>query len=207
MAIRIEETFELTAPVEAVWRFLLDPQRVVTCLPGAELERVVDESHFEGAVKVKLGAVGTRYRGRVELVEVDEASRTVRMLAEGRETGGGTARGRLTSRLRALPDGATEVCAEAEVDLTGRVMQVGRGMIQGVAKQLFAEFALRVRSELAAPADAPREPVAARDDSIPLLRVLLRSAWASLERLLARLFRRTPPRPDRRTPPTPEARP
>jgi len=60
MAIRIEETFELTAPVEAVWRFLLDPQRVVTCLPGAELERVVDESHFEGAVKVKLGAVGTR---------------------------------------------------------------------------------------------------------------------------------------------------
>jgi len=172
MAIRIEETFELTAPVEAVWRFLLDPQRVVTCLPGAELERVVDESHFEG-----------------------------------RETGGGTARGRLTSRLRALPDGATEVCAEAEVDLTGRVMQVGRGMIQGVAKQLFAEFALRVRSELAAPADAPREPVAARDDSIPLLRVLLRSAWASLERLLARLFRRTPPRPDRRTPPTPEARP
>ena len=30
--------------------------------------------------------------------------------------------------------------AEASVDLTGRVMQVGRGMIQGVSHQLFQQF-------------------------------------------------------------------
>jgi carbon monoxide dehydrogenase subunit G len=198
MAIRIEETFQLAAPAEAVWRFLLDPARVVTCLPGAELEKVVDERTFEGAVKVKLGAVGTRYRGRVRLVEVDEGARIVRMLAEGRETGGGTATGRLTSQLRELPGGYTEVSATAEVDLTGRVVQVGRGMIQGVAKELFGEFARRVQAELEVPDGAPRAVVAAGDDSIPLLRILLRAAWAPIARLLARLFRRPPASPEAR---------
>jgi uncharacterized protein len=196
MSIRIEETFQVAAPAETVWRFLLDPQRVVTCLPGAELEAVVDERTFEGAVKTKLGAVSTRYRGRVRIVAIDEDQHVVEMLAEGRETGGGTVTGRLTSELHALPDGRTQVVARAQVDLTGRVMQVGRGMIQGVSKELFAQFALRVRDALEAPAEGagevgvPRPALPARDDSIPLLRVLLRAAWASLARLFGRLRRR-----------------
>ncbi|MBW2237373.1 MAG: SRPBCC family protein, partial [Deltaproteobacteria bacterium] len=151
MSIQIEETFQVAVSVDTVWRFLLDPHRVVTCMPGAELEQVVDERTFEGAVKIKLGAITTRYRGRIQLTEVDEAAHTVRMLAEGRETGGGTAKGTLTSQVRALPDGDTEVIAQAEVDITGRVMQMGRGMIQGVSSQLFAQFATRTREALETP--------------------------------------------------------
>jgi carbon monoxide dehydrogenase subunit G len=39
MAIRVEERFVVQAPVEHVWEYLVDPRRVVTCLPGAELGR------------------------------------------------------------------------------------------------------------------------------------------------------------------------
>jgi len=196
MSIQIEETFQVAVPVDTVWRFLLDPHRVVTCMPGAQLEQVVDEHTFEGAVKIKLGAITTRYRGRVQLTDVDEAAYTVRMLAEGRETGGGTAKGTLTSQVRALPDGNTEVIAQADVDITGRVMQMGRGMIQGVSSQLFAQFASRTRDALETPAAEGEEavPAAPSDESIPILRVILRVIlgviWAPIARFFRRLFQR-----------------
>lgn len=148
MAIEISERFCVEAPIEVVWPFVKDPRQLVTCMPGASLDEVVDERTFTGTVKVKLGALTTKYKGRVEFAEVDEAAHSVLVVAEGREAGGGTARGQLSSRLRSLSDGRTEVVAEGGVDLTGRVMQVGRGMIQGVSEQLFQEFAESTKSRL-----------------------------------------------------------
>ena len=48
MPLKIEETFQLRAPVERVWEYLTDPRQVVACLPGAELTSVQDESTFLG---------------------------------------------------------------------------------------------------------------------------------------------------------------
>ncbi|MCP5056416.1 MAG: SRPBCC family protein [bacterium] len=190
MSIQIEETFQVSVPIETVWQFLLDPHRVVTCMPGAVLEEVVDERTFNGAVKIKLGAITTKYRGRVHLSDVDEQARRVCMVAEGRETGGGTAKGTVTAELSTLPDGQTEVVTSAEVDLTGRVMQVGRGMIQGVSSQLFGQFVTRTRQALEVTASdaSPEAPVA--DDSVPLLRVILGVIWAPVARFFRRLFGR-----------------
>jgi len=190
MSIQVEETFQIAVPIETVWQFLLDPQRVVTCMPGAELEAVIDDRTFDGAVKIKLGAITTRYRGRVQLTEVDPQAHRVCMLAEGRETGGGTAKGTVTSELRALPDGGTEVVTSAQVDLTGRVMQIGRGMIQGVSSQLFGQFVARTRQTLEAPASQAGEVAPAREESIPLLRVILSVIWAPVARFFRRLFGR-----------------
>jgi hypothetical protein len=86
------------------------------------------------------------------------------MTAEGRETGGGTAKGTMVAEMRTLPDGQTEVVSKASVDLTGKIMQVGRGMIQGVSHQLFLQFVSAVQSHLeplAAAAAATATPSAA----------------------------------------------
>ena len=55
MAFKIEERFEVKAPVERVWKYLIDPERVVHCLPGAELLEQQDERTFLGAIKMKVG--------------------------------------------------------------------------------------------------------------------------------------------------------
>jgi len=207
VAIEIRETFQVAAPIEEVWKFVMDPQKVATCMPGAALDQVVDERTFLGTIKVKVGAVMASYKGRVELTHVDASAYTVQLLAEGRETGGGTAKGTMTSRLKALPGGGTEVAAEASVDLTGRIMQVGRGMIQGVSQQLFQQFVTRARASLettsaaattfAAPGDVSRPgaerttPVpASGDDAIRVLPLLLRAAWMAIVAFLRRLVGR-----------------
>jgi uncharacterized protein len=194
MALEIRETFRVAAPVDRVWRFLMDPAEVASCMPGASLDEVVDERTFLGTVRIRLGAISASYKGRIRFDEVDDAGRTIRAVAEGRETGGGTAKGTLTSRLSALPDGSTEVIAEASVDLTGRVVQVGRGMIQGVSAQLFKEFVAKVSAKLEAPAGelaSAGAPVPAESESIRLLPLLL----SVLRNAIVRFFRRLLGRP------------
>lgn len=195
MAIEIKEKFEVTAPIDRVWRFVLDPHNVAACMPGASLEEVVDDKTFVGNIKVKVGAVMASYKGRVELVEVDEAAYTVKMKAEGTESGGGTARGSMLSKLVTLPDGRTEVVAEASVDLTGRIMQVGRGMIQGVSKQLFQQFVKSARAQLEAEAAAvaagapPPPPPVQKEEAINALSLVFRTLWEAIVGFFRRLFR------------------
>jgi len=189
MASRIEERFVVKAPAAAVWAYLIDPRRVVTCLPGAELSEIVDERTFHGLVKVKVGPVGVSYRGRVRLEEVDEAARRVRMTAEGREaSGAGSAKMRMESRLVEGPGGETEVTVTAEVDVAGKLVQFGRGMIEQVSHQVFSQFAECVRCTLEAEAlSRGAEAAPARRDLqvIPLLFTAL-AAW--LGALFRRLF-------------------
>lgn len=206
MAIDIKETFRVRAPIATVWQFMLDPQKVAACMPGAVLEQVVDERTFLGAIKVKIGAITTSYKGRLQLTDVDEAGHRIQMKGEGRETSGGTAKASLASHMKSLPDGGTEVVAEASVDLTGRIMQVGRGMIQGVSHQLFLQFVAAAQSQLERPAaaaasngtaaasaePAPRAAAAAPAPQqairiIPLLLAVFRSA---IVRFFQRLRRR-----------------
>ena len=37
MAIEIREKFEVAAPIDKVWRFVMDPNKVAACMPGASL--------------------------------------------------------------------------------------------------------------------------------------------------------------------------
>lgn len=160
MSLRIEETFRVDAPAAAVWAYLIDPRRVVRCLPGAELLEAEDERTFLGRVRVKVGPVTAGYQGRARFVEVDEAAMRVRMTGEGRETGGaGSAKMTMTSHVVPLDDGGAEVRVEAELDLVGRLVQFGRGMIEEVSRQLFRQFADCVRATLAAEAEIGRAHV------------------------------------------------
>ena len=151
MSFRTEETFQIQAPPDRVWEFLVDPRQVVTCLPGAELTSVQDESTFLGRVKVKVGPVATAYSGKVVIMERDDAARVLRMVGEGRESAGsGSAKVVITSAVTALPGRGSDVRVTAELDVVGRIAQFGRGMIESVNKQMFRQFTECVRAKLEA---------------------------------------------------------
>jgi carbon monoxide dehydrogenase subunit G len=194
MAIEIKETLQVGAPIDRVWEFVTDPQRVVTCMPGAGLDEVVDERTFLGNVKVKVGAITASYKGRIEFTEVDAQAHTLQLTAEGRETGGGTAKGAISIRLSAPEAGPTELVTEASVDLTGRIMQVGRGMIQGVSHQLFKQFAASAKEILEAQdaAGEAEEAVAvAEQKELRILPLVFRTLWEAIVRFFRRLFGRS----------------
>lgn len=183
MAIHIEERFRVNAPVQAVWDYLIDPRRVVGCLPGAELTEVVDDRTFNGAVKVKVGTVTVSYKGRVRIVEVDVSAHRVRMEGEGREsTGAGSAKMRMESTVSQV-DGAAEVVVRSDVDVVGRLVQLGRGMIEQVSHQIFQQFSACVRGTLEAEAAAKAAgtapaPQPQRAEAVAAFPLLMRALWA-----------------------------
>jgi carbon monoxide dehydrogenase subunit G len=162
MSLGIEETFELHAPVERTWRYLVDPRQVVNCLPGAELTEVKDNETFLGRVKVKVGPITAAYDGRVTITGRDDDAHVVSMVGEGRErTGAGSVKMTMTSRLTPISAGATQVQVVADVDIVGKAAQFGRGMIESVNRQLFKQFTECLRGTLEGPllAELQAEPL------------------------------------------------
>lgn len=192
--MEIRQSFQVAASLDAVWAFMLNPENVVACMPGATLTEVVDPTRFRGTVKVRVGAVTAQYQGSITYLESNRNTGIVRMLAEGNERGGGTVRGTIVTTLVPEAGGtATEVECQANVDLTGRIVQVGRGMIEGVSAQIIRMYVDNVRNLLekpvatvpgAAAPEAAQPPV--RQDSINIVAVILRALGAWLRRLFRR---------------------
>src|SRR5215472_4815781 len=92
-AMQIENEFQVAASPERVYAFLLDVNRVVTCMPGAELSEVVDPTTFKGRVRIKVGPITVAYNGTARIADRDDVGRVAVLEAEGRETTGpGSAR-------------------------------------------------------------------------------------------------------------------
>ena len=195
MAFKIEEAFEVQAPVGRVWAYLIDPQRVAECLPGAELLESHDDGSYLGAVKVKVGPVAMSYKGVVKFTELDEQAHVVRLVGEGREAGGGgSAKLTMSSTITPLANGGSQVTVGAEVDVVGKIVQFGRGMMEEVSRQLFRQFAacakqhLEVADESQTAEAVPSEKVPDEIEAVSAVPLALRALWAMAVRSFKRLF-------------------
>lgn len=157
--VEIENQFEVAASPDRVYSFLLDVNRVVTCMPGAELSEVVDPTTFKGKVRIKVGPITVSYNGTARISERDDAARTATLQAEGRETTGpGSARA--TARMSVADAGGDRSTVQLVTDYTvaGRIANFGRGVMEDVSKRLVGQMADCIKANLeteSAPAPAP----------------------------------------------------
>ncbi len=149
MAEKIEEKFELDAPLDLVWAFLIDPNQIVECLPGAAISGRIDARTYNGTIAIKVGLVTASYAGKVTFERIDPVRRETEIVGVGQDVKGkGSAEMRMMSRLRAVGNGKTEVAVSSDVHLTGIFAQMGRGMIQTVADQMLRQFTVRFKQKL-----------------------------------------------------------
>ncbi|WP_199435345.1 SRPBCC family protein [Qaidamihabitans albus] len=147
--MRLDHEFTVPAPIDEVWKAVLDPERVAPCMPGATLSSVEGDT-FKGTVKVKLGPVSLLYKGSGEFLEKDEAARKLVMKASGKDArGAGTAAATVTVTLTADGD-STKGAVATDLNVTGRPAQFGRGMISEVGGKILYSFAENLAGELGA---------------------------------------------------------
>ncbi len=72
--------------------------------------------------------------------------------------------------------------------MTGRIMQFGQGMIEGVSHELFQQFVACATQRLEGAPEAAGAAAAA-DQPIRLLPLALKAIWAAIVRFFRRLFR------------------
>ena len=147
--MKLEQSFEVNAPLQRVWEALIDVERVAPCLPGAEITESGDDGVYRGNFTVRLGPTTAAYRGELHLEEADAAEHVARMRATGQDKRGqGGAKATIVSRLHEAGE-ATRVEVETDFSITGRLARFGRGgMIQDVSNRLLREFAECLQSSI-----------------------------------------------------------
>jgi carbon monoxide dehydrogenase subunit G len=148
--MQLENSFSVGAPPDKVFAYLIDVNKVVGCVPGAELSEVVDPTTFKGKVKIKVGPITVAYSGTAKIVDRNDAQHSATLEAEGRETTGpGSARAK--ALMSVDPDGAgSTVKIVTDYNVAGRVAQFGRGVMEDVSRRIVNDMAACIKANVEA---------------------------------------------------------
>src|SRR5580700_11424313 len=86
--MEFDNSFDVPLPVEDAWKVLMDIRRIAPCMPGAELNEVIDEHTYKGRIAVRLGPVALTFAGTVRFEEIDDANHKARVAAQGSDAKG-----------------------------------------------------------------------------------------------------------------------
>jgi carbon monoxide dehydrogenase subunit G len=148
--VKLENSFDVPAPPDVAWRVLTDIERVVPCVPGAELTDIIDARNYTGKISVRLGPVSLAFDGSAEFTEWDDAGRRARLKASGREARNrGSANADVVFALEADGDGS-RVHIVTDLQLAGPIAQYGRsqGVIASVSEEMIDRFAACLREKI-----------------------------------------------------------
>ncbi len=186
MKVRLEKTFAMPGSADTAWALLQDIDAVAACMPGAKITERIDAQHFKGTVSVKFGPASMSFRGEVEVLSLDAAGKTLRLVGKGTDTTGSSGAAMdLTARVEAADASACKLVGTSEVSMSGKAAAFGGRMMDSVAdqvlKQFAGNFAARVR---ALQAQAP-PPAAGPGASAPVAAATPAAAPAAAPQLNA----------------------
>jgi len=143
-----------------VWDALNDPSVLAQCIPGCQnLERDGDNS-FIALAEVKIGPIGARFKGSVQLSDID-APNGYSITGSGNGGIAGNAKGGAKVRLSDAPGGGTLVSYTVDAEVGGRMAQLGGPIIDATAKNLAGKFFARFGEVVSGTAEPALAPVAA----------------------------------------------
>ncbi|HEY7349661.1 MAG TPA: carbon monoxide dehydrogenase subunit G [Ktedonobacterales bacterium] len=159
--MNIEGTYTFQAPIEQVWKTLMDPEVLARTLPGIENMKVVGPDNYEATMHVGVAAVQGTYNGKVAILDKEEPGH-YRLQAEGNGARGFVkAEGAVDL---AQQNGNTIATYKGAAQLGGAIAGVGMRVLPGIAKMMINQFFGAVAEELRAqqqPAPAAKTPPAA----------------------------------------------
>lgn len=178
MEVKITKAFEVKEPVRPVWRFLSDPRKVVACVPGAQIIEALDERRYIGTVNVKVGPMVSSYKGELVIERLDDKNFVIELVGKGLDSRGkGGASMKMVGKLRALPQGGTEVTGSSEITVTGLMAQFGSRVIEEISNQMFEQFTESLQKNLDGLGSSGSEEKSARPlSAIPLLATASKTA-------------------------------
>jgi carbon monoxide dehydrogenase subunit G len=148
MTTTINKSFHVEHPIDEVWANLTDPDKIVTCVPGANLTGQVDDNNYKGEVELKFGPVKAKYDGLITFLERDSATKKMSLNGKGTDSKGkGNAEMTMSGQL-AEKDGGTDVNVSMEVNISGMLAQFGSRLINDVSNQIFDQFVNNFKSKL-----------------------------------------------------------
>lgn len=138
MALVMTGEYALPQKREVVWKALNDPAVLEKAIPGCETLEKTSDNGFAATVKLKIGPVSARFKGKVTLEDIDPPN-GYKIVGEGEGGVAGFAKGHATVTLTDEGDGCKLVYT-AEAATGGKIAQLGQRLIAGSAKKTADQF-------------------------------------------------------------------
>jgi carbon monoxide dehydrogenase subunit G len=191
----ITNQVDVAQPIDAVWAFFADIPQVAACLPGTSLTDQVGENQYEGEVVIKAGPVKLEFAGAAEILERDDAKRTMVVDGSGADRKGrGQAAMLLTAGLVSL-GGGTRINVSLDLTVSGAAAQYGRGLIVDVTSVLLDEFGSNMQNRLTAISQGLDPDAVAGTKPASGVSIALRAVRLALARVFSRFFLPYQPQP------------
>ena len=144
----IEGKFTLQAPIQEVWNFLLEPETLASCIPGAEKMEAIDDKTYESVVKQKVGPITASLKFTTTLAVIDPP-RHVEAVGRGEEVHkAGTFTQKTIVDLTELSENNVEISYSSNVSLVGRMATFGERIMRAKAKEVGEEFTKNLQERL-----------------------------------------------------------
>lgn len=192
MQVKLEKTYPVEAPGANSWQVLSDIEAVASCMPGAEITEKIDDTHYKGKVRVKIGPATMAFQGNIEILGVDLEKRELRLTSQGQDTKGtSSAQMDLVASINDTEAGGSELKGNAEVTVNGKLASLGGRMMTQVADQILNQFGKTFASKAVsvaegAGADAADAPAAEEPQAINGLAF----AWSVITGYIKSLFKK-----------------
>ena len=138
MALEMSGEYVLPVDRKTVYAALNDPAMLKKCIPGCEELEKQSDNEFAAVVKMTIGPVSARFKGKVRLEDLDPPN-GYRIAGEGEGGVAGFAKGGATVRLTEVPEG-TKLVYNAEANVGGKIAQLGQRLLAGSAKKIADKF-------------------------------------------------------------------
>lgn len=164
--MHFEGTQQINAPIQSVFDFLLDANKVAGCAPGFISMDILGPDHFKPTLGVGIGAVKAKFTLDVHL-------QNIRPPDHGEVTAHGVAAGSavdLTAVVDLVSVAATETTFNwfADVTVSGTIASVGARLLESTAHKQIAKFFACFKQKLETPApEAPAAGAASSEASQP----------------------------------------
>jgi carbon monoxide dehydrogenase subunit G len=148
--VLIQQQFTVAARLPVVWAFFRDVPAVADCVPGVESVEALDDRTYQGTMRVKVGPISFRLRGRLVEQDVNETARTATLAVSADDRALGSAVAATLRLCLGESDAGTTVALDTEANVLGKLGQFGQGVIKLAADTVMKQFAVRVQERLAA---------------------------------------------------------
>ena len=144
----IEGSFSLKAPIQEVWDFLLKPETLSSCVPGAEKMEIIDEKTYDSVVKQKVGPISVRFKFTTTLTEVNPPTH-LKAVGRGADIAkAGNFSQETVVDLKEIAPGEVEVSYKSNVMIVGRLATFGERIMRAKAKKVGDEFIQNLENRL-----------------------------------------------------------
>jgi len=135
--MKLAGTYKLNVKKEIVWEALNNPKILKQCIPGCDSFDKENDNSFNASATNQIGPMNATFSGVVKLSNIKK-NESYTLSGEGQSSVGfanGSANVKLTEE-----NGATILNYEVNVDVGGKIAQLGSRLIDGVAKKMSDYF-------------------------------------------------------------------